>query len=216
MRDAVVILSGGMDSSTVLYEAKARGHKVSAALTFNYGQRHAKEIRSARAIAHAAGVRHEVVRLPSSLFLGSALTGKGKVPHGHYTAPSMKRTLVPNRNLVLLSLAAAYAQSVRAAVVFYGAHAGDHAIYPDCRPGFFDAAREAVQQGTGGAVELVAPYMHMTKKDIVLEGTDLAVPYALTWSCYEGGRYHCGKCGTCVERMEAFSLAAVKDPTVYA
>lgn len=213
----IVILSGGMDSSVLLYDARAAGHEVRA-LSVLYGQRHARELKAADAIARAAGVPWELADLTgaANLFRGSALTGGGDVPHGHYAAPSMKQTVVPNRNMVLLSLGVAAAIRDRADAVLYGAHAGDHAIYPDCRPEFYETMTKAAALADWHPVELWAPFGRLTKADIARKGAELGVPFILTWSCYEGGDFHCGKCGTCVERREAFGLAGVLDPTTYA
>lgn len=217
-RSAVVVLSGGLDSSVLAFWARSKGYAPLTALTVLYGQRHIRELESARAIASVLGVPHEVVDLSGAaeLFKGSALTTDGgDIPHGHYAAESMKATVVPNRNMVLLSLGIALAVREKAKEVFYGAHAGDHTIYPDCRPEFYAAMKQAASLADWHTVHLHAPFINMTKAQVAALGATLNVPLGLTWSCYEGGTTHCGRCGTCTERREAFTLAQVEDPTEY-
>lgn len=217
-KKAVVLFSGGMDSATLLSHAVDQGYKV-IALSVCYGQRHKVELEYAREYAKFMGVEHIVLDLTalSPLLAGSALTSEEiPVPHGHYADENMKQTVVPNRNMILMSLAAGLAVSRKAEVVFYAAHAGDHAIYPDCRPEFFEAVKQAVKLGNYDAPEIEAPFIEIRKEDIVALGDKLGVPWAMTWSCYEGnGENHCGMCGTCVERREAFQIAEVMDPTNY-
>lgn len=219
---AVVLLSGGVDSTTLLYQMV---HEYECyPLTISYGQRHNREILAARNVCEArgGGLLQRWKYLDLSVLRGllpSSLTGVGDIPHGHYQDESMKSTVVPNRNMILLSLAGGYAQGIGAKVVGYAAHAGDHAIYPDCRPAFVQSCHETLRLGTGwgedDGVKLVAPFVSVTKADIVRAGKVENVPYYLTWSCYEGGDVHCGVCGTCIERREAFKLAGVVDPTKY-
>lgn len=214
----VLSLSGGLDSSTLLYDLRSQGHSVKA-LTFDYGQRHRREIDSAHRIAHAAGVACDTVPIAelASLLSKGALTDTSvDVPHGHYTHESMKQTIVPNRNMIFLAIAAGHALSIGARAVAFAAHSGDHAIYPDCRPEFVRAMAHAIGLADYEPLELLAPYLELSKAEIVRRGARLEVPYALTWSCYEGGARHCGRCGTCVERREAFTLAGIPDPTDYA
>lgn len=214
----VTLLSGGLDSTVLLYKLVHDQHAVRA-LSVNYGQRHLRELGAAQLVAEAAHVDEWVLAdlsAAASLFAGSSQTSPGvPVPEGHYTEASMKATVVPNRNMVMLSLAAAWAISVKAEAVCYAAHAGDHAIYPDCRPEFFNALDEAVRLADWWRVKLFAPFLLLTKAEIVALGEALRVPFGATWSCYKGGERHCGRCGTCVERREAFQLAMVKDPTDY-
>ena len=213
----VVVFSGGMDSATLLYSLLGRSPEVHA-LGFNYGQRHRKELQYAAALAADLGVPYTVVDLGSvtPLLKGSSQTDPTvDVPEGHYEEESMKLTVVPNRNMVMLSIAAAYAISTKADYVAFGAHSGDHAIYPDCRAAFVDALRDVLRLADWHAVGIVAPFLSKTKAEIVSLGFDLGVPFEKTWSCYKGGEIHCGKCGTCVERREAFQLAGVYDATVY-
>lgn len=196
-----------------LYEA----HVVS----FDYGQRHSRELDYARATCARLGIEHKIVGLYDlQPLLRSSLTFQGAVPEGHYAAETMKATVVPNRNAMLLSIAYAWALSLGARAVFYGAHSGDHAIYPDCRPEFFHSLQAAFNVGSAWETDppsIVVPYLGKTKAEIVQLGETLHVPFAETWSCYtpKGGTLHCGRCGTCVERQEAFFLADVYDPTQY-
>jgi 7-cyano-7-deazaguanine synthase len=213
----VVILSGGMDSTTLLYDAIARGLNP-VALTFDYGQRHGKEITFAMRTTDKIRVPWELadLRKLTKFLAGSALTSSEiDVPHGHYAADSMKATVVPNRNMIMLSIAIAWAVVQKADAVSIGVHGGDHTIYPDCRPSFYEPMLDAARVANWHPVEIWTPFMRMSKADIVTRGHELAVPWGETWSCYEGDELHCGKCGTCVERKEAFALAGVPDPTTY-
>lgn len=212
----VVLLSGGMDSSTLLAHAlNEPGVDNALAVFVDYGQRHVRERGSAQLVASHYGV--SVVELDLRGFgasVTSALTVAGRiVPHGHYAADNMAQTVVPNRNAVLLSAAAGIAASNGSDRVLTAVHAGDHAVYADCRPGFIRALSDATQLACGIAID--APFVEMSKADIAQRGHRLGVPYRFTWSCYEGGDQHCGRCGTCVERAEAFHLAGVPDPTSY-
>ncbi|MGW2249947.1 7-cyano-7-deazaguanine synthase QueC [Kitasatospora sp. NPDC001660] len=221
-RHAVMIASGGLDSSTVAYWLASSGSRLTL-LSFDYGQRHRKELDFAVLIADRLGARHELVDLSGlgRLLSGSALTDSAfEVPDGHYTAESMRSTVVPNRNAVMLSIAVAAAVAAGADAVAFGAHAGDHAVYPDCRAEFFDLFAVLARVGNEGFVaedfRLLAPFIDQSKAEIVRVGEQVGVPFADTWSCYRGGALHCGTCGTCTERIEAFELAGVDDPTVYA
>lgn len=212
-----VLLSGGMDSVTVLYEALGR-HEVVACLTFDYGAKHnACEIPMARVHAQRLGIRHDTIELGfiERLFSSDLLRTGGAIPDGHYAEASMRQTVVPFRNGILLAVAAGYAEGVGAGAVVIAAHAGDHAIYPDCRESFMRAMGEAMSQGTYANIQLLRPFIHMDKAGIARRGAELGVDFSETWSCYKGGRIHCGVCGTCVERREAFVLAGLSDPTVY-
>lgn len=214
----VVIFSGGMDSTVLVYDLVARGHEVKT-LSVDYGQRHAKEIDIARALAASLGVEHRVADLRgiTPLLAGSSLTSPNvEVPDGHYAEDTMKATVVPNRNMIMLSVAAGWAISLRFDQVAFGAHGGDHAIYPDCRAVFADAVDAALQLADWHKVRLVRPFVEMSKADIAKRGYELNVPFERTWSCYKGQALHCGVCGTCVERREAFFLAGVSDSTAYA
>lgn len=246
---AVVLLSGGMDSTTSLAVAlgepkKGFSGKIALETTFNgwgsgevlglsfdYGQRHrSAELQAARLVAKHYSIDHEVVDLTSltKLLGGSSLTDLSiAVPDGHYAAETMRVTVVPNRNAIMLSIAFGVARAAGATQVYAGMHAGDHAIYPDCRPGFIhlfqetmDAANADIFQdplaGPSQVPQLVTPFIQVSKQDIVTAGHLMHVPYELTYSCYKGEPFHCGTCGTCTERKEAFQLAGVKDPTQYA
>lgn len=213
----VVVLSGGLDSATLMFDAR-RGKMGVLAISFDYGQRHRRELEAAYNLCFCAGVPHKVIAIPglAEVLGGSALTDLSmEVPEGHYEADSMKATVVPNRNMIFLSIAAGYAIAQGAGFVGFGAHAGDHAIYPDCRPEFATAMSEVLVLANSEVVSLASPFIHWTKAQIVHHGYDLGVPFGETYSCYKGGRIHCGKCGTCVERKEAFKLAGVPDPTIY-
>ncbi len=214
----VLIYSGGLDSTVLLYHLRAEGHRVYA-LSINYGQRHECELTHAREVCCQIDVPHEVADLSSirPLLAGSSLTSDEiEVAEGHYTETSMKSTVVPNRNMILLSIATGYALSIGAEKVAYAAHSGDHVIYPDCRKEFADAMAQAIRLCDWETVELIRPFVDWTKADIVRRGVDLDVPFEKTWSCYKGEFVHCGRCGTCIERREAFDLAKVEDPTRYA
>lgn len=210
----VLILSGGVDSTTLLYRLLREGYEVDA-LTFNYAQRHKKEIDCAEAIARKLSVPHKVIDLSSlaSLLGDSALLGGNEVPSCHYTEESAKKTVVPNRNMIMLSIAAGYAEAHEIPEIFYAAHKNDSTIYPDCRPEFVEALRPAIRLGTAWhPVELRAPFVDMTKAQIIRMGLDLGVPYEMTWSCYRGGNRPCRTCPTCIEREEAFLINGMKDP----
>jgi 7-cyano-7-deazaguanine synthase len=214
----VVVLSGGLDSSVLLAKLLAEGREC-LALTIHYGQRHAREIEAAREICAHYGVRHEVadLRALTPLWGSNSLTDAlVPVPDGHYTEERMKVTVVPGRNLVFLSVAAAWAIANKCDSLAYGAHGGDHAIYPDCRPEFTDALAPAIALADWRQVALERPFVNLNKADIARLGAELRVPLHRTWSCYKGGEVHCGCCATCVERKEAFALAGVPDPTRYA
>jgi 7-cyano-7-deazaguanine synthase len=217
---AVVICSGGMDSTTLLHYMKAHlGKENVAALGVDYGQRHSRELLFANEQAKLCDVSFELANLLGirHLLSGSALTDSGvEVPHGHYEDESMKATVVPNRNMIMLSVAAGAAIARGFDAVAYGAHAGDHTIYPDCRPEFAEAVEKALALCHFTRIELVRPFVKETKGGICRIGDELGVDFSRTWSCYEGGEFHCGKCGTCVERKEAFEEAGVQDPTEYA
>lgn len=207
-----------MDSTVLLYHLLSLGHDVRA-LGVDYGQRHAKELSFARRTCSKLGVPFEIADLSAlrALLPGSSLTdGRVDVPEGHYEQESMKATVVPNRNMIMLSVAIGHAVAHRYGNVAYAAHSGDHAIYPDCREEFASLVAETARISNWEPVELIRPFIGMTKADIVRRGAELEVDFTSTWSCYKGGELHCGKCGTCIERREAFYLAGVEDPTTYA
>ncbi len=213
----VVLCSGGMDSVTALHWAR-REHDVRAAVSFDYGAKHnAREIPFAAAHARALGVPHQVVPLGfiGDLFTSDLLKSGGDIPEGHYADENMKRTVVPFRNGIMLAVAGGLAESVGAEGLVIAAHGGDHAIYPDCREDFMRAMGDALRLGTYAGIALLRPFIAMDKGQIAAAGARLGVDFAQTWSCYKGGAIHCGKCGTCVERREAFLKAGVVDPTAY-
>lgn len=216
---AVVSLSGGMDSTTLLAHYTATGHRL-LAVSVDYGQRHVRELAAARAVAAYYSAEHLVVdlRAAGALLAGSALTDSTvDVPSGHYASDTMRDTVVPNRNAIIANLLVGIGLPRRADVVALGMHTGDHAIYPDCRPEFVAALQQmvAVANDGYGPPRIEVPFVEMTKSDIALLGARLGAPLELTWSCYIGGDRHCGVCGTCYERREAFERAGVDDPTDY-
>ena len=212
----VVILSGGMDSTTLLYDVLSIGFNVSA-IGFNYGQKHSKELEYAKKTCNKLKVPYKIVDIDVLNDLApSALTRKDwEVPEGHYEDDNMKQTVVANRNMVLLSLATTYAIGIKAEKVYYGAHFGDHSLYPDCRKEFVEAMQKSIALCDWSNIELEAPYIDKSKGDIVKRGIELKVDYKLTWSCYKGEGLSCGVCGTCRERLEAFKVAGIEDPIEY-
>jgi 7-cyano-7-deazaguanine synthase len=212
----VVIYSGGMDSYTVLNKALRDGYEVYA-LSFDYGQRHVKELDVAAVACKGLDVHHKIVDISAinQIIGGSSLTDDIEVPEGHYEAENMKSTIVPNRNMILLSLAVGYAVSLKACKVYYGAHSGDHAIYPDCRPEFVKKMDDVCRIANYDEVEIVSPYLKNSKIDILTDGLKMNLDYSQTWTCYNGREKACGKCGACQERLEAFELNNVIDPIAY-
>jgi 7-cyano-7-deazaguanine synthase len=212
----VVIFSGGMDSFTVLNLAVKQGLEVFA-LSFDYGQRHKKELDYAARACQALDVHHKIVDISAinQLIGGSSLTSDIDVAEGHYEEDSMKSTVVPNRNMILLSMAVGYAVSMDANKVHYGAHSGDHAIYPDCRPEFVHKMNDVCAIANYEAVEIVTPYLNVSKTAILTAGLEMGLDYNLTWTCYNGREKACGKCGACQERLEAFTENGVSDPLEY-
>ena len=214
-KKVVVLLSGGMDSVTALYDFAAR-HDVAAALSFDYGSKHnAREIPFARWHAENLGVPHRVLPLPfiGEDFASDLLVAGGEIPRGDYNLETMRQTVVPFRNGIMLAIAAGWAESRGAGAVVIAAHGGDHAIYPDCRGEFMRAMGEAIRLGTYAQIEILAPFIGLTKDQIARRGHELGVDFRRTWSCYVGGEVHCGECSTCRERHEAFVLAGLDDPT---
>lgn len=214
-RDSVIIYSGGLDSTTLLYEEQRR---IALAVTFDYGSNHAeKEIACAKYHCKQLDIEHIVIELGfmSRYFNSSLLGGADAIPSGDYDEVNMKSTVVPFRNGIMLSIACGLAESRGLKRVLIANHGGDHAIYPDCRPEFVKAMDGAMQAGTYDGVQLAAPYTNLTKADLVRRGAQMGVDYGHTYSCYRGGEHHCGTCGTCTERKAAFIAAAVDDPTIY-
>ncbi|KXO79108.1 7-cyano-7-deazaguanine synthase QueC [Brucella anthropi] len=214
----LVVCSGGLDSVSLACKIAAE-HQLTALLSFDYGQRHKKELDSAKACAERLGVPHQVIDITAigASLTGSALTDDVDVPDGHYAEETMKITVVPNRNAIMLAIAFGVAAAQKADAIAVAVHGGDHFIYPDCRPGFIDAFQTMQNHALDGYanIKLLAPYVHASKADIVIDGAKYGTPFAATWSCYKGGEHHCGRCGTCVERREAFHIAGVEDTTPY-
>jgi 7-cyano-7-deazaguanine synthase len=213
----VLAYSGGLDSTVLMHQLLDDGDQV-LALSVDYGQRHRVELEYAERSAERLGVEWRLADLSNvgQLLGGSSLTSPEiAVPHGHYAEESMKQTVVANRNMIMLAVAAGWAISRRAERVAYAAHTGDHAIYPDCRPEFAEAVDRAIRLADWHEIYLYCPFVRLTKAQIVTRGAELGVDFVRTWSCYEGGRIHCGRCGTCFERREAFLEAGVMDPTEY-
>lgn len=213
----VVIYSGGMDSFTVLHRALREGLDVHA-LSFDYGQRHARELEVAERVCRGLGVPHQVVdiRAIHGLIDNSALTDPGReLPEGDYAEENLTATVVPNRNMILLALSIAKAVNIGAGRVDYGAHGGDHVLYPDCRPAFVDAMNAVAGIANFEAVEIHAPYLHASKAEILADGLAMGLDYVDTWTCYRGGRLACGRCGSCRERLAAFAANGVTDPLDY-
>ena len=225
MKDSVIIVSGGMDSITLLYDKK---DEIALGISFNYGSNHnEREIPFAKMHCERLGIKHITIDLGfmHQYFKSSLLEGADAIPEGHYADDNMKSTVVPFRNGIMqyrlqtvisvLSIAIGIAESNQLKKVLIANHGGDHTIYPDCRPEFIDAIDKAAQAGTFVDVQVSAPYTNITKADIARIGKKLGIDYAETWSCYKGGEIHCGKCGTCVERKEALAEAGIEDTTVY-
>lgn len=215
MKDSIIIVSGGMDSVTLLYDYKDR---IALGISFDYGSNHnAKEIPFAKLHCERLGIKHITIPLDfmHQYFKSSLLEGADAIPEGHYQDENMKSTAVPFRNGIMLAIAAGMAESYGLSHVMIANHGGDHAIYPDCRPEFISAMSNATEAGSYNGVTVLAPYTNITKGDIARRGKELGIDYNETWSCYKGGEKHCGKCGTCVERKEALHDAGIEDTTEY-
>lgn len=213
----LILLSGGLDSVTALYHAHAE-HEVIACLSFDYGAKHnAKELPMAEHHCKHLAIPHIVIPLTfmNDYFRSDLLQSGGTIPDGHYEAITMKQTVVPFRNGIMLSIAAGLAESHHAEGIVIAAHAGDHAIYADCREKFLHPMATAIEEGTDAHIKLLRPFVHMNKGAIAKKGIELGIDFSKTWSCYKGGDLHCGTCGTCFERREAFEQAGEKDPTSY-
>ena len=215
MKDSAIIVSGGMDSITLLYDKK---DEIALGISFDYGSNHnAREIPFAQMHCERLGIKHIVINLDfmHRYFKSSLLDGADAIPEGHYEADNMKSTVVPFRNGIMLSIATGIAESHNLKKVLIANHGGDHTIYPDCRPEFIHAIDKAARYGTFINVGVSASYTDITKGQIASIGKRLGIDYRETWSCYKGGVVHCGKCGTCIERKEALAEAGIEDPTVY-
>lgn len=212
----VVIYSGGMDSFTMLNKVLAENKKAYC-LSFNYGQKHSKELHYAQKVCDELGLPHKIVDITAinQLLLGSSLTDDIEIPDGHYEEESMKSTVVPNRNMIMLSLAVGYAVSIKAEAVYYGAHGGDHAIYPDCRPEFVQKMNDVSLIANYESIEIRAPFLNSDKIEILKTGLGMNLDYGKSWTCYKGRERACGKCGACQERLEAFELNGLTDPLPY-
>lgn len=215
MKNSAIIVSGGMDSITQLYDHK---DEIALGISFDYGSNHnAREIPFAKMHCERLGIKHITINLDfmHQYFKSSLLDGAEAIPEGHYADDNMKSTVVPFRNGIMLAIAIGIAESNNLDQVFIANHGGDHTIYPDCRPEFINAIDAAATAGTYNNVKVIAPYTKITKSDIARIGKRLGIDYAETWSCYKGGEVHCGKCGTCVERKEALAEAGIEDKTIY-
>lgn len=215
MKNSAIIVSGGMDSITLLYDHK---DEIALGISFDYGSNHnAREIPFAKMHCERLGIKHITINLDfmHQYFKSSLLDGAEAIPEGHYADDNMKSTVVPFRNGIMLAIAIGIAESNNLDQVFIANHGGDHTIYPDCRPEFINAIDAAATAGTYNNVKVIAPYTKITKSDIARFGKRLGIDYAETWSCYKGGEVHCGKCGTCVERKEALAEAGIEDKTIY-
>lgn len=212
----LAIVSGGMDSVTMLHDLVAEGHTVSV-VSFNYGQRHVKELDVARANAKKLGLDHKIIDMAfmAQLLDNSALTGDTDVPEGHYEADNMKLTVVPNRNMIMASIAVGLAVNNGQEAVALGVHSGDHAIYPDCRPEFIKELNDVTQIANYEPITILAPYIDKDKTSIIKRGLEIGVDYSKTWTCYKGLNKACGKCGSCQERLEAFRNNNKEDPVDY-
>ncbi|WP_462136004.1 7-cyano-7-deazaguanine synthase QueC [Porphyromonas uenonis] len=215
MRNSLIALSGGVDSTTLLYEYR---EEIACAVGFDYGSKHnARELAAAKAICRELEIPYLIIPLAfiGEYFRSDLLLSGGEMQLGDYSEENMSSTVVPFRNGIMLSVLAGLAESRDLQQVLIANHFGDHAIYPDCRESFVKPMGEAITAGTSNGVKLVAPYTALTKTEIVARGTRLGVPYGKTYSCYQGGERHCGRCGTCRERHEAFVANGLEDPTLY-
>lgn len=214
-KDSLIVLSGGMDSVSLLY---VRRETIALAVTFDYGSNHAgREIAMARENCRRLGIEHLVIPLDfmAKYFKSALLEGADAIPDADYATENMTATVVPFRNGIMLSIAAGIAESRGLKRVLLANHSGDHAIYPDCRPGFISAMSEATRRGTYPGIVVDAPFTNLTKAEIARQGSSAGADFSLTYSCYKGGEHHCGKCATCRERRQAFVDAGLPDPTVY-
>jgi 7-cyano-7-deazaguanine synthase len=205
MKDIVILYSGGMDSSVALYQYS---QQIRLAVSFDYGSKHNKiEIKYAAKNCKQLGIEHRIVEIDLNKmgFVSDLLQSGGDIPDGHYEDENMKKTVVPFRNGIMLSIAAGIAESMDCSKLLISNHAGDHAIYPDCRPDFIQSMSDAIRFGTYNKVEIMAPFTNLTKREIALKGKEIEVPFENTYSCYNGQEIHCGTCGTCTERKEALA-----------
>lgn len=215
-KKTIAVISGGMDSITMLHQLHAEGHELEA-ISFNYGQKHSKELELAKENARILNIGHKVIDMTflRELVSNSALTSDMEVPEGHYAGDNMKLTVVPNRNMIMASLAIGYAVNQGFNGIAMGIHSGDHHIYPDCRPEFHSALRTASLVANYEPIEVYAPYLYSDKTEIIKKGLEVGVDYAKTWTCYKGLEKACGVCGSCQERLEAFKNNSIEDPLDY-
>ncbi len=217
IKRVVVLFSGGLDSTVLMADLMSKGYQVTA-LCCKYASKHnKKELAAAQNICDSLGIKYTEVELDfiGRLFKSNLLEGGGDIPQGEYDKPTMSQTVIPFRNPIMMSIATGLAESIEAEAVAIAAHSGDHSIYPDCRPEFLDSFATSMRLGTDVGIQLLRPFANITKGEIVTRGHELGVDFSKTWSCYVGGDKHCGKCGTCVERKQAFITAGVEDPTIY-
>lgn len=216
MKKILHIYSGGLDSTVLLYYLLSKKYIVEC-LGINYGQKHKKELNSAQYFCKKEKIKYDILDLKSigKLFNNNVLTTLSTVPEGHYASENMKKTVVPNRNMIMLSIAAGMAIDKNFDKISFAGHAGDHTIYPDCRPDFVRKMNFTLKSANWNQVSIFAPFIYIDKTEIVKIGNKLSDELYKTWSCYNGRDLHCGKCGTCVERKEAFKLANIKDLTKY-
>jgi len=215
-KKAIVVFSGGLDSTTLLHYVKSLGYEVYG-ISFDYNQRHKKELDYAKYWGKKLCKEFKIIDISfmKQIADNSSLLNDKEIPHDHYTNENQKITVVPNRNMIMLSIAVAWAENIKAEKVFFGPHANDYTIYPDCRPDFVDAINKASKLATYNHIKIEAPFVDIQKWQIVSLGTKLGIDYSKTWSCYEGKEKHCGKCSACQERKETFKILGIKDPTEY-
>ena len=212
MKSVLVVYSGGLDSYTLLNKAIQDFDRIQA-ITFNYGQKHKKEIQVASTVCNELKIKHEIVDLDlETIFSGSALVGKEEIPEGNYDKEQMKKTVVPNRNMIMVSVAASLAIKNNLSTLWYGAHAGDHEIYPDCRPEFIERLANVLRICDYREINFEAPFMNYSKTDIVAEGVRMKIDFSKTWTCYVGDEQPCLRCGSCLERKSAFEQNNIQDP----
>lgn len=211
----LLVYSGGLDSTVLLHHLLDQNYSVRA-ISFAYGQKHFKELEIAQKNCEKLGIPHEILQVPLDAYFSSTLLrGGGEIPEGHYESENMKQTVVPMRNLIFASIAAGYAASHKIPLIALGVHSGDHAIYPDCRPEFFDSVNATLSLADWDQIQVKTPFIHFTKDQIVARGIEVGVDFASTWTCYKGQETPCGKCGSCVERLEAFSRNGATDSLSY-
>ena len=212
MSSVLVVYSGGLDSYTLLNKAMKNFDRIEA-ITFNYGQKHNKEIEYAKSNCVELNIKHEVVNLDlEKILAGSALVGDIDIPEGNYDKEKMKQTIVPNRNMIMISVAASLVIKNDIEYLWYAAHSGDHEIYPDCRPEFIDKMAAVLEICDYHKIKFEAPFQNLSKNEIVATGLSMGLDYSKTWTCYEGKEKPCGKCSACLERALSFEANNTEDP----